>query len=166
MNRVNVFSFITTISTIILFLSVSSMNCSNTESKAPSSPEIPGTEKIELKLPAHLGTIATGETFQYTPSAKVTFLALAIGDNSAGAAPLKVVDKSVQNVKYGCTSYIGMGQNSVATTSVKVYNPTNFTFSGTPPAGVYNASWMVLGYDSNFNLVASSPKWDVTVNSW
>ncbi|MDH4262661.1 MAG: hypothetical protein OEV78_06440 [Spirochaetia bacterium] len=154
------------IKTIFLLTFASLINCSTTKSTLPTSPEIPGTELIELRLPAHLTTISAGGTFEYSPPDKAVYLVLTIGE-AAGQTPLKVSGKSVENVFWGCTTDMGMARNSVATTSIKDYNAATYTFSGGPAApGALVKSWIVLGYDSNMNLVASSPKWDVTVNGW
>jgi len=128
---------------------------------SPSTPEIPGTKLITLNLPAHQGTLASSGAFQYSAPDNVSYFVLVIGD-TGGATPLKVTGQLLDNVRFGSTSDLGMGRNTTSVSSIRNYSQVTNTFTTYPAAGTVNSqSWMVIGFDSNMNLVASSPKWDL-----
>lgn len=135
--------------------------------RCPSQPMpgIDGTVYLPVQAPADAATFITGDSFQYAPPSQVKYLVLVIGDDSTGPAPLKVVGQKVLNVKYGCTTDLGMSLTLTSGSLVRNYNPATFTFSGAP-TGTGAVSWILLGYDANMDLVASSPFMNLNVTSW
>jgi len=150
-----------TLSAMMIFTAVFATGCAE-DYNPPSEPIFSDVELIEIEYPRNTYSYSEQNRFQYNVPDDVSFLVLAIFE--PGNTPQLSGDSITNDMNAGWDNITGGLTMSTATKEdLRVFDGVSQEFSDilylstAPPAGEYHM--VLLGYDSNYILVAASPDW-------